>query len=445
MSDTRVPLLQPDELARRLDAGEPVQVLDVRAPDQVTRARLTFGAALQFQAMPNSQLFALPSLDPLGLDQTRPVAVVCGHGNSSQQTVAFLRDRGFNAYSVAGGMARWETIYVSRRLSPTRAIEHVVQLDRVGKGCLSYILASDGDAVVVDPGRHLERYDAQLAELRATPVAVIDTHVHADYLSGAARAAARWGVPYFLHPDDARSPYDDRPGTLAYRPLRHGDHVAFGRAILRVEHVPGHTLGSAAFVADETLALTGDFLFVASVGRPDLGGKAAEWARLLWRSVERVRRDWHGDLLVLPAHYTTETERRADRVVAARFDVVTAGYGIRNVPAIAPAVAEIGRVLKPGGKLAVSDIVTDGRLPDSVKKSLSAWAGCVAGAVDAKDYIAMLEAVGFIDISITPVFFDKQTVDSALADLGDAIELKTFSPYEVSKAVYSAKITAYKR
>ena len=321
MPEPRAPLLEPDELARRLDTGEPVQVLDVRAPDQVARSRLTFGAGLQFQAMPNSALFALPSLASLGLDQARPVAVVCGHGNSSQRTVAFLRERGYEAYSIAGGMARWETIYVGRRLSPTPAIEHVVQLDRVGKGCLSYVLASDGDAVIVDPGRHLERYEAVLAELRATPVAVIDTHVHADYLSGARPAADRWGVPYFLHPDDARSPYDDTPGRLVFRPLTDGDHVAFGRAVLRVIHVPGHTLGSLTLIADDSLALTGDFLFVASIGRPDLGGKSAEWAGLLWRSVERARA-WPGDLLVLPAHYTSETERRADRVVGARLDVV---------------------------------------------------------------------------------------------------------------------------
>jgi predicted ribonuclease toxin of YeeF-YezG toxin-antitoxin module len=68
----------------------------------------------------------------------------------------------------------------------------------------------------------------------------------------------------------------------------------------------------------------------------------------------------------------------------------------------------------------------------------------VAGAVEAKDYIAMMEAIGFTDISITPVFFDKETIDSALADMGDVIELKTIAQDDVYKAVYSAKITAYK-
>src|SRR5438309_806556 len=153
--------------------------------------------------------------------------------------------------------------------------ERVQQLDRVGKGALSYVLVSDGDAVLVDPARHLERYDELLTALGATPAAVVDTHMHADYLSGARAAAARWQVPYFLHPDDAGSPYDGTPGRLAYQPLSEGDTIAFGRATLRAQHVPGHTLGSVALIADDALALTGDFLFVQSVGRPDLGGQGA--------------------------------------------------------------------------------------------------------------------------------------------------------------------------
>src|SRR2546426_344740 len=199
-----------------------------------------------------------------------------------------------------------------------------LRLDRVGKGALSYVLISDGDAVVVDPGRYVERYDELLTVLGATAVAVIDTHMHADYLSGARAGAARWQVPYFLHPDDAGSPYDGTPGRLAYQPLSEGDTIAFGRATLRAQHVPGHTLGSVALIADDALALTGDFLFVQSVGRPDLGGQGAAWAELLWNSLERARREWPGELLVLPAHYGSEQERRADRTVAARFDVVAA-------------------------------------------------------------------------------------------------------------------------
>jgi SAM-dependent methyltransferase len=126
-------------------------------------------------------------------------------------------------------------------------------------------------------------------------------------------------------------------------------------------------------------------------------------------------------------------------------DVIISNCVINLSPDKSKVFNEAFRVLRLGGKLAVSDIVTDGPLPDSIKQSLSAWAGCVAGAVDAKDYIAMMASVGFTDISVTPVFFDKQTVDSALADMGDAVELKTVSSNDVYKAIYSAKITASKK
>ena len=327
MPDSSLPQIPPQELAERLDRGEALQILDVRAPDKVARGHIVLGSELDFHAHPNSKLFALPDLGTLHLDTTRPVAVVCGHGNSSKQATAFLRERGYEAYSVIGGMAAWETVYVARRLSPTPSLSHVVQLDRVGKGALSYVLVSDGDAVVVDPGRHLERYDALLAELGATPAAVVDTHIHADYVSGARAAAARWQVPYFLHPDDAVSPYDQTPGKLTYQALSDGDTIAFGRATLRAAHVPGHTLGSVALLADDGLVLTGDFLFVKSVGRPDLAGQTESWTKLLWHSLEHARQSWPGDLQVLPAHYGSESERRADRAIAARFDVISATNG----------------------------------------------------------------------------------------------------------------------
>ncbi|HXH62867.1 MAG TPA: MBL fold metallo-hydrolase, partial [Gemmatimonadales bacterium] len=148
--------------------------------------------------------------------------------------------------------------------------------------------------------------------------------MHADYLSGARAAAARWQVPYFLHPADARSPYDATPAPFATHAVDEGDVIAFGRATLHVEHTPGHTLGSLTLIADDSYALTGDFLFVQSVGRPDLGGRGPEWAKLLWASLERARRTWPGDRVVLPTHYSQESERRADRAVAARFDVLAA-------------------------------------------------------------------------------------------------------------------------
>jgi len=131
-------------------------------------------------------------------------------------------------------------------------------------------------------------------------------------------------------------------------------------------------------------------------------------------------------------------------VLSNAVDVIISNCVINLSPDKSKMFAETFRVLKPGGKLVVSDIVTDGLLPGEVKQSLSAWAGCVAGTVEAKDYISMMEAVGFTDIEIKPVYFDKEIVDSALDNMKNMVELKTISRDDVYHAVYSAKITAYK-
>jgi arsenite methyltransferase len=147
-------------------------------------------------------------------------------------------------------------------------------------------------------------------------------------------------------------------------------------------------------------------------------------------------------------------------------DVIISNCVVNLSPDKPQVFGEAFRVLRSGGKLALSDIVTDGPLPQEIKDSLSAWAGCVAGALDVKDYIAGLEAAGFTNIELTPVYFDQETVDeyvkqvdsgsccgsgrqvmisdgtkSTMVELDESIDLGD-KPFR--EAVFSAKITAYK-
>ncbi|MBI2758851.1 MAG: arsenite methyltransferase [Chloroflexi bacterium] len=123
-------------------------------------------------------------------------------------------------------------------------------------------------------------------------------------------------------------------------------------------------------------------------------------------------------------------------------DVIISNCVINLAPDKAKVFKEAFRVMKPGGKLAVSDIVTDGPLPETIKKSLSAWAGCIAGALDVKDYQAAMEFAGLTDISITPTYFDDAMIDEAVRELGASIDLKSFSREKISKTVFSARVTA---
>jgi arsenite methyltransferase len=227
-----------------------------------------------------------------------------------------------------------------------------------------------------------------------------------------------------LYPTDLLATLPDGESTISY---------GCGDPITLASLEPGQTvldLGSGAgldcFFAAKKVGETGHVIGVDMT--PEMIKRARSSAeRLNIQNVEFRQ----GYLEALP-------------VDANSVDVIISNCVINLAPDKSQVFAESFRVLKPGGKLAVSDIVTDGPLPESIKKSLSAWAGCVAGAVEAREYISMMEAVGFTNVSITPVFFDKETVDSAIADMGDAIELKTISRDDVYKAVYSAKITAFK-
>ncbi len=125
-------------------------------------------------------------------------------------------------------------------------------------------------------------------------------------------------------------------------------------------------------------------------------------------------------------------------------DVSISNCVINLAPDKAVVFKEVFRVLKHGAKLAVSDIVTNGPLPATVKSSLSAWAGCVAGALDVNDYKSALEAAGFTNIEITPAYFDEATIDEAIRDMGEQVDLNAFSRESISKTVFSARITARK-
>lgn len=307
------------ELAQALEAGEPIQLVDVRAPARVEAGRIDIGPNGRFHNIVGSRLIEVAGVAGTDIDPRLPVTVVCGHGNDSQVLALHLNRLGCRATSLAGGMSAWMRLVLPRELPPPPSVDRVIQFDRVGKGALGYLLVSDDEALVVDPPRDPDAYLRAAVEADAEVVGVADTHAHADYISGASGIAGALGVPYYLHPADAVYPYDGTPGRLRFEPIDDGGSIDFGRASMHVRHTPGHTEGSVTYVVDDLLALTGDFIFVDSVGRPDLAGKVSEWTALLWRSLQRAKQDWLADLLVAPAHYGSDAERRLGRAVGERF------------------------------------------------------------------------------------------------------------------------------
>lgn len=125
-------------------------------------------------------------------------------------------------------------------------------------------------------------------------------------------------------------------------------------------------------------------------------------------------------------------------------DVILSNCVINLSPDKPQVFREAYRVLRPGGKLSVSDIVTSGPMPQAVKDSLAAWAGCVAGALDVSEYVEGLELAGFREVQVEPEAFSREVIDAALDELGDGVDLSGVPEEQVYQGVFSARITARK-
>jgi hydroxyacylglutathione hydrolase len=149
-------------------------------------------------------------------------------------------------------------------------------------GCASYLVGDPdaGVAVVVDPALAIEQYLEAAAEAGVRIGRVLETHTHADHVSGHGRFALEHGVPVAINPI-AEPEYP-------FEPLNDGDVLDVGGVSVRILHTPGHRPEHCAFVVDEQLVLTGDSLFVGDAARPDLAVAAREGAEDLFHSLEKL-------------------------------------------------------------------------------------------------------------------------------------------------------------
>lgn len=147
-------------------------------------------------------------------------------------------------------------------------------------GCASYLVGDAGEGVAVDPPYAIEELVAEAERSRVRITRVVETHNHADHVSGHGRLALEHGARVSIHPL-AEPAYE-------FDALGDGDEVRVGESTLRVIHTPGHRPEHCAIVVDGRLLLTGDSLFVGDVARPDLATAAAEGAEGLFYSLRRL-------------------------------------------------------------------------------------------------------------------------------------------------------------
>ena len=231
------------------------------------------------------------------LPKDKKIVTVCNAGVTSQNASIILESLGYNTLVLEKGMMGWNALHQSIDVINERDLL-VKQIIRTGKGCLSYLIGSNSakECFIVDPSQFIEEYADLVKQIGFKITGIIETHVHADHLSGAKMLSEIAKAKYYVSSDDFKAKTD-------FVDLKSIDEIEIGQNKIRIIKTPGHTNGSVCLLVNGKALLTGDTLFLEGVGRPDLGGDAGKSARLLYSSLNKIK-SLDENLTILPAHFT---------------------------------------------------------------------------------------------------------------------------------------------
>ncbi|GGN64754.1 MBL fold metallo-hydrolase [Oceanobacillus indicireducens] len=301
------------KVARKVIDNEELFILDVRNEDAFQDWKIE-GHKFEYLNVPYFELLdGVEEILPQ-LPTDKEVLVVCAKEGSSVMVAEMLAEEGREAAYLEGGMGSWSSYLEPVKVANLDNGGELYQFVRLGKGCLSYMVISEGEAAIVDAVRFTDDFINFAKDKGAKIKHVFDTHLHADHISGGRHIAAETGATYYLPPKDATEVVFD------YTALTDGLNVKVGASKIDVSalYTPGHTIGSTSFIIDDQFLLTGDILFIDSIGRPDLAGLAEDWVGDLRETLYSRYRELAEELVVLPAHFMIIDELNENGTVARR-------------------------------------------------------------------------------------------------------------------------------
>ena len=231
-------------------------------------------------------------------DKNTRIRIVCAKEGSAKFVAEILEKHGFSDVGyLSGGIKSWGNLLVPKLLSPDVEYE-LYQFIRPGKGSCSYGLIYNNEMILFDPTRSTDFYLEFATQKGCTITKTVETHLQADYIAGSRVIAEKSGAKFYANAQDFGS------AKIDYIKLEDGEDIGFSPdgPSVQVLFSPGHTPGSTMFVIDRGYVISGDIMFIKSIGRPDLGGKVDEWSGVLFKTIGNIKA-MDEAVTVLPGHY----------------------------------------------------------------------------------------------------------------------------------------------
>lgn len=316
---------------RQVIANNPdVPILDTRPRQDYLEWHIPGAISVPYKPGEPIDTNELDEAIPAGTDR---ILTVCGWGISSFEFAETLESQGYPPVTVlTDGMVAWSRVYDVTEVAMDAPVT-CYQLQRLAKGCLGYLVSCErtGSALAIDIPIHLDEVRTLLDAEGLSLTGVVDSHIHADHVSGGPTLAEQFDVPYYI---GARA--SDRGLQHEHEPVSRGDLIPVGTIDLHVSETPGHTSEMIALgLADGSAIFTADTLFTDGVGRTELESPqhAHERARELYQSLTEVVFEFPQDTLVLPGHFdpAIESMHQPETPVAASLEAVRESISVLDV------------------------------------------------------------------------------------------------------------------
>uniref|UniRef100_UPI004055A548 MBL fold metallo-hydrolase n=1 Tax=Candidatus Electrothrix sp. TaxID=2170559 RepID=UPI004055A548 len=299
------------DLFRWLTEKEDIVILDVRNPKDFSRFHIESPYPFELHNISYYDFMEAEEESVARVPAGRRIRIICAKEGSAKYVAEILDKHGFTDVSyLSGGFKSWGNMLVPKLVAAENDFQ-LYQFIRPAKASCSYGLLYEGEMMLFDPSRNIDFYLAFAAKNGCTITQTFETHLQADYISGSRAIAEKTGAVFYGNKKDFGN------SNNPYTPVVDGETHRFSEnnssPTVDVIFTPGHTPGSTSYIINKKYIISGDTVFIASVGRPDLGGQAEAWASELYKTIGMIK-ELNQDLAILPGHYMNWEEANKDLI-----------------------------------------------------------------------------------------------------------------------------------